>query len=74
MNQVEQLRIQAMYSAQAAGDPIKAEPTIPTSPDDIDQMSKGEVREYLEAHGVAEMPNKVGEMRDMLKQVMFTDL
>jgi len=74
MNQIEQLRIQAMYSAQAAGVSAPAKPTVPTNPDDIDQMGKGDVREYLEAHGVDDIPGKVGEMRDLLKQVMFADL
>ena len=74
MNQIEQLRIQAMYSAQAAGIATKPETAVPASADDIDQMSKGDVREYLEAHGVDDIPGKVGEMRDMLKQVMFAGI
>lgn len=52
----------------------KATPIAPQSPDDIDQLGKADVREYLEAHGVDEIPGKVGEMRDLLKQVMFPDL
>jgi len=47
---------------------------VPQSPDDIDQLGKGDVREYLEAHGVDDIPSKVGEMRDLLKQVMFAEL
>lgn len=52
----------------------KAQAPVPETADDIDQLGKADVREYLEAHGVEDIPAKVGEMRDLLKQVMFAGL
>lgn len=43
---------------------------VPQSPDEINEMRKGDVREWLEAHG-ADTSGNVGEMRDRLKSVMF---
>lgn len=71
----DQLRLQAMYAAGAftVGE-LKANADasrVPQSPDDIDDLRKGEVREWLEVHGVENPPAKVADMKDMLKRVMF---
>lgn len=76
MNINQQLKIQAMYARQAKEDsgfaPSEPEPSrVPQSPDEIEDMRKGEVREWLVAHGVEDPPAKVADMKDMLKRVMF---
>ena len=46
----------------------------PITPETIDKMKRGEVVELLQAHGLteAELEGKyAGELRDMLKAVMF---
>lgn len=49
--------------------------SAPKSPDDIASMRKGEVREWLEAHGFEVEPGMaVDQMRDALTKVMFVDL
>ena len=69
MNMKEQLAIQAMYSGGAFEAPATSD--IPDR-DDIAAMPKGEVREWLEAHG-ADIPQgaTVSEMREMLTKIMF---
>lgn len=52
----------------------KSKAITPQTANDINQIGKADVREYLEAHGVEEIPEKVNEMRELLKQVMFADL
>lgn len=47
--------------------------TIET-PEDIDKLNKPDVIEYLAAHGVKDAEGKVGELREQLKALMFTDL
>ena len=72
MNIKDQLRMQALY---ASGAFAKADASgVPESPDDIDDMRKGEVREWLEAHGVEDIPAKVADMKDLLKSIMFVEV
>ena len=72
MNIKDQLRMQALYASGAfAKDEASA---VPESPDDIDDMRKGEVREWLEAHGVEDIPAKVADMKDLLKSIMFVEV
>jgi|AACY02.3.fsa_nt_gi hypothetical protein len=52
------------------GGKVEAKPAVPQSPDEIDDMKKAEVKEWLDAHG-ADTSGNVGEMRDRLKSVMF---
>lgn len=59
--------IDARFKPEGAKEEPKAD--VPTR-DDIATMKKGEVREWLEAHG-ADTSGAVGEMRERLVAVMF---
>lgn len=51
-----------------------AKPADEITPDDIDQMSRKDVVEMLEAHGVEGATGKVADLRNWLKQVMFVSI
>lgn len=48
-------------------------PVLPTR-DDIAGMKRGEVVEWLKAHGVDDPKGPVADLRDDLSRVMFADL
>lgn len=59
-------------------DPNKHEIYSDAKPDavevfDIDSMKKVEVVEMLEAHGVENPQGKVGELREVLRTIMFVE-
>ena len=68
-----ELRAQGFKIVDARFKPKEAAPSVPQSLEDIEDLRKGEVREWLEAHGVSDIPPKVADMKDMLKRVMFFD-
>ena len=45
---------------------------IPETPADIDKLKKDDLVALLKAHGAEDPQGKVPELRDALKQVMFT--
>jgi len=74
MNIKQQLDMQARYTAQSLGVPSPAEPEAFT-PETIDAMGKGELRDLGEAHGI-EFPKgtNIQDMRGMVKAAIFTGL
>jgi len=74
MNIKQQLDMQSRYTAQAMGGPAPAEPDAFT-PETVDAMSKGDLRDLAEAHGV-EIPKgtNIQDMRGMVKAAIFTGL
>ena len=75
MNIKDQLEMQARYTAQAKGE------TMPESDEltreGIAKMKRADVVDHLEAHGLTEDDCegvKVGELRDMLANAVFTSL
>jgi len=74
MNIKQQLDMQARYTAQAMGVTAPTEPEAFT-PETIDAMSKGDLRDMAEAHGV-EIPKgtNIQDMRGMVKAAIFTGL
>jgi len=70
----DQLRMQELYASGAFAKIELGASAVPQSPDDIDALSKGEVREWLEAHGVEpEKGAKVADMKDALTRIMFVE-
>jgi len=74
MNIKQQLDMQARYTSQAMGATAPAEPEAFT-PETVGAMSKGDLRDLAEAHGV-EIPKgtNIQDMRGMVKAAIFTGL
>lgn len=69
-----ELRAKGLRIVDARFAPKDASPASDLTPEGIEKMSKADVVELLEAHGVDAPTGKVADLRDQLARVMFMGL